>query len=309
MAFYSFEKGKYGGYCGCIFPFFGTLTGLSSLGSDYLDYIPAGYLKCRGQILSADQYPNLAEVLGVGQTSIYKKPSSILQERNADGTGGTFQLPDLGSKYITANSTSGGYANTTSVNTATNLTVDRAGVEVTLESQGSSVDFFYSGNFNLPGRNITLTGNVVPVAPPSSTSETSPTIGEFLGHGHNSTMKIARRINTRNEAVSSVSIRRRGGILGLFCGDAGRTICRADADFGLEHKSIILEEEGSDTATKHKHFGVFPVKNSETKSASTKDVLISASPLTTTVNINTASVIKMDDIAPKFILCEYLIKY
>lgn len=307
MAFYSFEKGKYGGYCGSIFPFFGTLTGLSSLGDDYINYIPAGYLKCRGQILSADQYPNLAEVLGVGQVSIYRKSSSVLQERNDDGTGGTFQLPDLGSKYITASSVSGDYANTTSINTATNFTVDRAGVEISLESQGSSVDFFYNGDFRLPGRNITLTGNITPVKPPTSTEDATPSIGEFLGHGHISDMKISKRINTRNDAIFAVTIRPRG-YFGRFCRHVG-TDCRADAEFGLEHKFVSLEEEGSDTATKHKHYGVFPVKDSETKNASTDPVLISASPLTTTVNINTESVIKMDDIAPKFILCEYLIKY
>jgi hypothetical protein len=307
MTYYSFEKGKYGGACGSIFPFFGTLSGLSSLGDDYINNIPAGYLKCRGQILSADQYPNLARVLGVGNACIYKKPSSVLLEPEDNGTGGTFQLPDLGSKYITGNSSSGGYANTTSFNVKTNTTVDRAGIETEITSQGASVDFFYSGDFRVPGRNITITGNVTSVSPPTSTVASTVAIGQTLAHGHNADFKISRRIVYRTDGLRSA----RGsayGYFGYLCRDRG-TICQANANFGLAHKTVSATEEGTDTGTSHKHFGVFPKKNSEFKQASTQDLLISAAPLTTTVNVNVSNTVKMDDVAPKFILCEYLIKY
>jgi hypothetical protein len=310
MSYYSFEKGKYGGACGSIFPFFTNLSGLSSLGEDYVQNIPAGYLKCRGQILSADQYPNLARLLGVGGACLYKKPSSVLLEQNSRGTGGTFQLPDLGSKYITGSSTPGSYFNTTTVNPVTNATLDRAGVETEIISQGTSVDFPYTGDFRVPGRNITLTGNVVISKPASSTSSETISIGQTLGHGHNTNFKISRRINTRNDGLSLLRISRQSfDIYGLFCRQAGQTYCRPNADFGIAHKFVALLEEGTDTGTAHRHFGTVPRILSESKTASTNNVLISASPLTTTVNVNVANTSKMDDIAPKFILCEYLIKY
>jgi hypothetical protein len=103
------------------------------------------FLKCRGQILSADQYPNLARVIGVGARCIYKKEGTQLLEPNPDGTGGTLQLPDLGSKYIAGASNPGVYSNDTTFNPRTNTTVDRAGIEVEISSQGQSVEFFYDG--------------------------------------------------------------------------------------------------------------------------------------------------------------------
>ncbi len=308
--YYSFEKGKYGGPCGSIFPFFRTINGLSPLGTDYAEYIPAGFLKCRGQILAADQYPNLARVIGVGNNCIYKKEDTELLEPNADGTGGTFQLPDLGSKYIAGASNPGVYANTTTFNPRTNSSVDRAGIEVEITSQGETVEFFYTGDFQVPGRSLTITGAMNAVSPPVSTENESISIGQILGHGHNSDNKIARRINYNSQALGGATwTRKRGSLYG--CPRRGNA-CPADADFGLEHKYIFLEEKGTDAGTTHRHFGTFPVKNSSepnTRSASTQNLLISASPLVTTVQVNNSSVVKMDTFSPKFILCEYLIKF
>jgi microcystin-dependent protein len=309
MAYYSFEKGKYGGPCGAVFPFFRTLTGISALGEDYIQYVPAGYLKCRGQILSANDYPNLARILGVGSNCIYKKSTIVLQEPDEDGTGGTFQLPDLGSKYITASTTSGTYLNTTTVNPTTNVTIDRAGVEVEISSQSSSVDFSYTGNFRVPGRPIQLTGQMSISSPPTSTEASTVSIGQTLAHGHNASFKIARRINYRNDAMAYATTISNRGIFGYLCNRRNTQVCVGNDNFGIAHKVVSAEEEGTDSGTNHRHFGTFPAKNSETKAASTKDLLVSAAPLVTTVNINTANTVKMDDIAPKFILCEYLIKY
>lgn len=308
--YYGFEKGKYGGPCGFILPFFRTLSGISSLGEDYLEYVPAGYLKCRGQILPADSYPNLARILGVGNRCIYKKPGSILQEPEEDGTGGTFQLPDLGSKYVTASTTSGLYSNLTTTNPVGNTEIDRAGVEIEISSQGSSVEYSYTGDFRVPGRTITTTGNMTISQPPTSTEASTVSIGQTLAHGHNATFKISQRIVYRRDGMRYATFRRsRVFFLGLFCGIVGTTACQGNDNFGLSHKVISLLEEGTDAGTSHRHFGTFPVKNSENKSASTDDLLISAGPLVTTVNVNVGNTIKMDDIAPKFILCEYLIKY
>lgn len=305
MAYYSFEKGKFGGVAGTIYPFFKTLSGLSPLGQDYIDYIPAGYLKCRGQILSANDYPNLAAILGVGDACIYKKTASLLQNPDADGTGGTFQLPDLGSKYITASNTSGLYLNNTTVNPNANTQVDRAGVEVEINSQGNSVDFAYTGDFRVPGRTIGLTGQMTPVSPPTATDPESVSIAQTLSHGHNATFKISRRINYRSDGMNGSTWRKRN----YTCGFSGGAGCDGNDDFGLAHKGVTLIEEGTDAGTTHRHFGTFPIKTGESKTASVNELLISAGPLVTTVNVNTENTFKMDNIAPKFILCEYLIKY
>jgi hypothetical protein len=305
MAYYSFEKGKYGGACGMIFPFFRTLSGLNALGEDYLNYIPAGYLKCRGQILSANDYPNLARILGVGNSCIYRKAGSLLLDPNPDGTGGTFQLPDLGSKYITGSGTSGLYLNTTTVNPTTNAEIDRAGIEVEISAQGSGVDFPYEGEFRLPGRAVGLTGQMVPVSPPSSTETAFVSIGQTLAHGHNTTFKVSRRIVYRQDFMNGAIWRRRN----YLCGFQGRAGCDANGEAGMAHKGVALTESGSVAGTTHRHFGTFPVKTAEFKAANTADVLIPAGPLSTRVNINTANTVKMDNVAPKFILCEYLIKF
>lgn len=302
--FYSFEKGRYGGPCGSIFPFFRTLNGLSAIGDDYVNFVPAGYLKCRGQILSADQYPNLARVIGVGATCIYRKDGTTLQERDEDGTGGTFQLPDLGSKYIVANATAGTYSNIDVTNPATNATAQKAGVGITLEAQATSVTFPYSGDFSVPGRTITINGSIQQKSPPSATPDDTLAISNFLAHGHNTTFKISRRINYRNDGMSYFQWKKNN----YYCGQTSQG-CQANASFGLAHKAITLLEEGSATGTKHKHYGMAPQKTGETKTASVSAISMSSAPITTTVVVNTANTYKADEIAPKFILCEYLIKF
>jgi len=105
------------------------------------------------------------------------------------------------------------------------------------------------------------------------------------------------------------TFRRSNGFFGYLCRVTGQQRCRGNDAFGIAHKVVTAQEEGTDAGTRHRHFGTFPVKTGESKSASTRDLLISAGPIVTTVNINTANTIKMDDVAPKFILCEYLIKF
>lgn len=302
--FYSFEKGKYGGPCGAIFPFFRTLNGLSALADDYVNYVPAGFLKCRGQILSADQYPNLARVLGVGASCIYRKEGTTLEERDDNGTGGTFQLPDLGSKYIVANATGGVYSNIDVTNPGTNATAQKAGIGITLEAQSNSVTFAYDGEFKVPGRNIVVNGNIQQKSPPSATPDDTLSISQFLAHGHNTTFKISQRINYRYDGMSYYQWKKNN----YYCGQNGQG-CQANANFGIAHKAITLTEEGSATGTKHKHYGVTPIKTGESKSASVAEITMSAAPITTTVVVNTANTYKADEIAPKFILCEYLIKF
>ena len=304
MAYYSFEKGKYGGPCGTIYPFFRDLNSTSPLDDEYKNNIPAGFLRCRGQILSANQYPNLARVIGVGGQCIYKKANTVLQDPDEDGNGGTIQLPDLGSKYITSGQNSGTYENTTIINPATNLSVQKAGVGVTLESRQSSVEFTYSGDFRVPGRNLSFTGNIA-VTGPSNSDASEVGISQCLAHGHHVTHLLSSRINYRNDGLSYATWRRV-----YICSKTNGRECLANENFGLQHNSLTLLEEGTDAGTNHRHGTMFPTITSlPNPTGSVNTVNISASGLITTVNVNVNNTFKMDDIAPKFILCEFLIKF
>lgn len=308
---YAFQKGKYGGYVGCIFPFFRTISTDSPLDQEFFDYIPAGYLKCKGQILSADQYPNLATILGVGQSSIYRKEGTTLSERNqTTQAGGQIQLPDLGSKYITASGTPGGYINNTTVNPATNATIYRAGVEVSLSSiaQNNLVSFTYTGSFAQPETNIPISGSIS-VRARSSTNTSAVYENQMLAHGHMTSIPTGQSIGSASMYVRDVPTRR------LFCNGAnpdppggGETL-----PSGLAWVSNSLSEVGTEAGTEHSHSGLYPAvtrgNGTQYGTASMQRTLIPADGLITTVRLNTDTTFKLDYITPKFILCEYLIKF
>lgn len=311
MTNYSYEKGKYGGPCGTIFPYFREISGNLPSDTSYTDFVPAGYLRCRGQILSADLFPELAELLGVGANCIYKKQNTILQERNDQGTGGTFQLPDLGSKYITTSANPGLYSNDTATDENTQTTVSRAGIATTLRSNGESVEFNYTGDFRSPGvADLSLSGNWRAVSPPTRTSERSLSIENFVAHGHLGTYSIGGQLNFNQQGMANASWT---GWRWIFvpipipiCTRAVAIVCNPDENFGVTWVPLEIVEGGVDRP--HNHSLAAPTIT-VTPSAAIPAVTISASSLTTTVNIRTRSITKMDDIAPKFILCEYLIKY
>lgn len=65
--------------------------------ADNIEFLPAGYLRCDGSILSDVDFPMLASILGTGNASRYRKDGVELAPDQ-------FQLPDLGSKKVVANS-------------------------------------------------------------------------------------------------------------------------------------------------------------------------------------------------------------
>lgn len=304
MKTYSFEKGKHGGPTGTIFPFFTDLNGLLPLDQDYRDYCPAGFLKCRGQILQADQFPALAEVLGVGNQCIYKKPDTILDERREDGTGGTFQLPDLGSKYITASSNPGQYINSTTQD-ASNNTVERAGVAVSLENAGDTVEFGYTGRFSAPAVTLSFTGQWRFLSPPSRTPETTLTIGNFVAHGHRGTYAIGKRINVNNQGLRKCTWAG-GYVFPIPCRRFG-THTDGSVIAGVQHVAISFSDAGG--TSEHDHALGIPSLTTQGPNSTIPAVTLEASGVSTTVNMRTRDLVKMDDISPKFIIVEYLIKF
>jgi hypothetical protein len=317
MANYSFEKGKYGGPCGAIFPFFREIPGFVPVEQDYFDYIPAGYLKCRGQILQADQYPNLSRVLGVGANCIYRKAGTLLQEPDEDGSGGTFQIPDLGSKYISASSNSGQYSNNTSLNPTTNVSVQRAGVELSIESPSNELEFTYTGSFSHPGiSSLSFSGRWRIVSPSGRTPSTQTFISDFLAHGHTAGVTIGPRINVRNDALGNVRYSGEGGG-GLFngafgdcCGTKSSVLnCESNGNAGVAFVFNTLTESGDESS--HFHLAPPPIirESSVPFGSIPSTTQLGASSLTTTVKINKGNTFKDDNLSPRFIICEYLIKF
>lgn len=299
MSYYSFQKGKHGGTAGFIFPFFTPLNGLFP-DSQYEELIPAGFLKCQGQILPAAQYRQLAAIIGVGTNCIYKKSGVELDDADENGEGGQIQLPDLGSKYI-AGSVNPGLYNNIETNTPG---VERAGIAVEIFSLGEDIDFFYSGNFKVPSRNLSVTGNIATVSPPATTPRTTLTQSNYLPHGHNTTFSVARRINTNCRAINSATWRANN----YYCSRRGQ-VCFADSNFGVKFTIATLSESGTDAGSTHSHPGTLPRITAENKGASMQETEIPASSIVTNVKIRTNTQVKMDEFAPKYILCEYLIKY
>jgi hypothetical protein len=310
MANYAFEKGKYGGSCGTIYPFFQKLT--SPFPNDEIkNYVPAGYLRCRGQILRADDYPNLARIIGVGETCLYKKENTQLIDPLPDGTGGTFQLPDLGSKYITAGTNSGEYLYMTAIDPTTNQDVLRAGIETSFQVSSDQIDFFYRGDFSVPVKEIQINGSWR-VTAPTRTDSNILFINNFLGHGHGSSCATVRTLNNPNLWLAD-RIRRTslGDFLGTNCPSEVPSAAPTIATHSVWNTPTIAEI-GSDDGTEHSHFNVNARITREeitTKEMGGAGNVISASGLTTTVNINSSQAISLSEITPKFILCEFLIKY
>ena len=311
MANYSYEKGKHGGTAGMIFPYFRTLNGLLPLDSDYRDYIPAGFLRCRGQILQADQFPALAEILGVGATSTYRRSGTVLEEKSENGTGGTFQLPDLGSKYITTSSNPGAYLNDTVLNRDTNLIVDRAGIAVNITSSQDEIEFPYDGSFRAPAVTLTFTGSWRAVSPPSETQSTSLSISNFVAHAHVGNFSIGARVNSNGTGYRAGSDTWAGsnGTFPWICTQRGGGACGGyNADTGgLRHRNLSLMDAGEDTD--HSHALSPPQVTPSGPFGNIPAVDIPAQGITTTVSLRTRDVSKLDNITPKFILCEYLIKF
>lgn len=292
MANYSFEKGKYGGVTGTIFPYMRQLPdGVDISTGDWKEYIPAGYLKCDGSVLSADQYPQLARVVGIGSECIYKKDNIILQNQLND-RGGTFQLPDLGSKFITGGSASGSYLNAFIEDPETGELSPRVGVEVAIESAvGNTVTFNYTGAFSFPQTQLQFSGNFAPTI-----SSRTPTANIFdvqmLPHGHHSTTSYPFQ-GPRRERVAADN-----GIYG------GAYRCCSD----LVLVTAATSAAGSEAQTSHGHsLERQPITNN--LSGNMKSTVIPTAELTTTVRLNVEEdTTEFPDIVPAYVLVEYLIK-
>jgi hypothetical protein len=299
--YYSFQKGKYGGAVGTIYPFPRTLSGDSPTDTDWVRYVPAGYLRCDGSILKADEYRSLANVIGVGSDCIYKKSNIQLDEPLENGFGGQIQLPDFGSKYVTAfSSNTGIILDNTAPNPNTPGTFQEkvgVGVDLTL-NQGEQITFNYSGNFSVPQTDIPISGNyILSMGGQSATG----TIAEeqILTHGHYSNAARLKLATAPNKKVATFAP---GPNL------AGDLYTGAGGWDTIEFEDIPVQSSGSISSTQHEH-GIKRTNPTHTASAYIESFQIDASPVTTTVQLASEDTTAFNDISQKFILVEYLIKF
>jgi len=284
MANYAREKSKFGGMVGSIQIF----TSFLNLSNDPLDdtfktKIPAGYLRCDGSIKTASDYPELALILGTGSNSRFKKETSQLTDNQ-------FQLPDLGSKYLSPGLSTGTYSDITLLQSAT---TKRVGVEVEVTSNvGNSVTIDYSGNFTVVGQTgLSLLGNAK-FNPPNTDKKTSTTIldaGNFQAHGHGSNAKVLNY--TGNFKVGAE------GKSGQNCSPFG-----GNATVGSGNPA-------NTTASNHSHGITWPTSYNQNFVYQYNTFNVPADNLQTTLNISTKNVKVLNESVAPFVVVEYIIKF
>ena len=294
MANYAREKSKYGGVVGSIQIFTTTLP----LANDPLDdswkkKIPAGFLRCDGSVKNADEYPQLADILGRGDNCKFKKENQVLDDDQ-------IQLPDCGSKVLNPGLASGQYNSLNLVQTQTENFAGkpRIGVETTVESNfGNSVTISYSGNFTVQGQSQLDLQGTSRFTPPETDNGIKKTQVAFLdqsnfqAHGHNSNARIINY--TGNFKVGAQG--KGTGTQNVFAGNtlvgSGNPTNSAPSihDHGMDWPQSI------DYDNQFKY--AFPTVN------------IPADNLKSTINISTKKVEELRESVQPFILVEYIIKF
>ena len=299
--YYSFQKGKFGGASGTIFPFSKTLSGNKPNEIDWRTYVPAGFLRCDGSVLDADDYRSLADVIGVGDNCIYKQSGTILNNPNPETNyGGQIQLPDLGSKCITAGSSSSGtILDDSVVDPTTGVSTDKTGIGVELSlNQGTAITVNYSGNFSVPTTDVPVSGNyVMDFAGISANANISAE--QMLPHGHYSD---AARLAIDENSIPSREVCIRGKKLpneDLNTTNGGEGVNILD--------DRTISSSGSLAQTEHLH-SVARTNPTHNTSASIPTFEVDGSAITTTVNISSDDITVFDEIPQRFIIVEYLIK-
>ena len=162
---YSKERAKYGSGTGSIIVWPVELANTDPNSEDNISVLPAGYLKCDGTIYKADDYPQLAEILGVGSASKfirYDINNDAIDILNDD----EFIVPDLGSKYPkpTTGAAAGSYLNIVTEDQNGNEK-RRSGMGITATptagvTTGNTtvIQLSYVGTFAVPSHEIPLKG-------------------------------------------------------------------------------------------------------------------------------------------------------
>lgn len=207
-AHYSKERAKYGSGTGSIITWPVELNTTDPLAEENIKYLPAGYLKCDGTIYKADDYPQLAAILGVGSSSKFIR-YDIENEPIDNVNDDEFIVPDLGSKYPkpTTGAAAGTYINIVTQDQAGNEK-KRSGMGITSSATAGTttgnttvIQLSYVGSFTVPSKEIELKGKPAWTKGTNNSGFTDQESVDSLGlhsHMHFSTTNRLR-IKTTNE--------------------------------------------------------------------------------------------------------------
>jgi microcystin-dependent protein len=295
-AYYTKERARYGGVTGTIIPFPIQLPAENVPDQgDWREYLPAGFLRCDGSILDASQYPVLAQVLGTGNNSKFKRADTEL-------TNTQFVLPDIGSKYIQGGNASGAYLNDRV--TGVEDGPYRVGAEVNVVSLiGEQTKITYSGEFE-----VVSPGDLEFVGNPTfgTTTTTGRTLNSFLSeqafqsHGHNAGVGVFTYLGNWSDSI-------------FVNGDTGFSIGGNDGqNEGSNELVVVQAPTGNSAVVSHGHLIDFPssteVSDENELRYSFLNTDIDAFGLESTVTLTTSNVKKLDEATPPYILVEYIIK-
>jgi hypothetical protein len=294
MAYYTKEKAKFGGVTGTILPFTVEMP-FNNNPSDEIwkKYLPAGFLRCNGDILKASVYPSLAAVIGTGSNCVFAKdPDALLEDE--------FQLPDLGSKYVRSALASGAYLN---LFLEQDPEVRKVGSEVSVTSLiGDEETITYSGNFQVQSETaIPFTGFPIFKSSTGYTDQDGLTEDSFQGHGHKADVGVFTYLGNWDESRFNDN-----------SGDSGGNGDNAGQTEGSNNPVTIEFPEGSTGSVFHRHQINLP-SSTELK-ANNKLVYsligqpVSPDGLSSTVTVTTDNLKKLDDAISPYILVEYIIK-
>jgi len=294
--FYTNERARFGGVTGTIIPFPIRLpAGNVPDEGDWKKYLPAGFLRCNGEILAASQFPILAQVLGTGTDSKFKKFDQLV-------TNNQFVLPDIGSKYIQGGNASGAYLNDKVVGQENGPY--RVGAEVNVVSLiGNQTTLTYSGNFE-----VISAGPQEFVGNPTfnTTSSDGRTLKSFLSdtafqaHGHDANVGVFTYLGGWSDSQ-------------FVNGSTGNSIGGNDGQNEGSNELIQIDSPTNASAVvSHGHLIDFPssteVAENNALRYSFLNTEIDAFGLESTVTLTTSNVKKLDEATPPYILVEYIIK-
>lgn len=291
--YYTTEKARFGGTTGTIIPFTTQLPFFNiPTELEWPIYLPAGYLRCDGSILRADLYPGLSDILGVGNLCTFAKDPDNLSSD-------FFQLPDLGSKYIKASTSSGEYFD--NLVTTSESELERVGAQVAVSTLvGDEVSITYGGAFNIVPGEEDFFGNPLYESNDNNgfTREAFLSEDNFQAHGHKSDVGVFTYTGRWTDSAWN---------------DLGG---RGDNEGAMEGANELLPVEPpalSSPAPAHTHQVNLP---GSTELRDNTNYKFSYNPdpvdpvgLRTDITLTASSVQKLDKAISPYILMEYIIKY
>jgi hypothetical protein len=287
---YSQVRAKFGGYIGSIqvhsTPYISNTNDPNS--SDFIDNIPGGFLKCDGSVKNASDFYALSQVIGVGSNCKFKKDNVVLREPDEEtGDLGQFQLPDLGSKVVTPNRSTGDYLNIF-VGDTDETRVGPA-VEV-ICNEGTQLTCDFLGNFE----GIPVLTTYAMKSNPKYSFDTQSTstlldIENFQGHAHSANTNVLNF--TANHQT----------------GGDGKDNGQQSANSGSGNE-LEVSNLNTSSLSQHAHKIGKPITYSSSFAYSHVNFPIPADNVNTTLNVSVENINALNEVVTPFIIVTYIIK-